>query len=127
MSGDGWGLTCSKPAVVPRSAAAGRCRARGSMQSTAGLVGTLLLVLSSVRRTGASYLLTHTTSRTMESFTPEMCVAPELELQRMEPKNLTQYIRTPLESVRNRLIEDIKAHQTHLQLASSRRSLQAVG
>ena len=74
----------------------------------------------------ASYLLTHTNSRTMGTFTPDMCVAPELELQRMEPKNLTQYVRTPLESVRTRLVEDTKASQGHLQLASSRRSLQAV-
>ena len=86
-----------------------------------------LLCLLSLQRTKASYLLTHTNSRTIESMTPDMCVAPELELQRMQPKNLTQYVRTPLESVRTRLMEDTKAaKQGHLQIASSRRSLQSV-
>ena len=82
------------------------------------------LVLASCRPVRASYLLTHTNSRTMSSMTPELCVDPDLELQRMKTTNLTQYIRTPLESVRSQLAADTKGG--HLQLANSRRSLNAV-
>ena len=81
------------------------------MQSKQASILILVAAALCAQLAGASYLLTHTNSRTMGTFTPDMCVAPELELQRMEPKNLTQYIRTPLESVRTRLMEDTKASQ----------------
>ena len=85
----------------------------------------LALALVCCRVGRASYLLTHTSSRTIASLTPELCVEPDLELQRMKPTNLTQYIRTPLESVRSQLAADTRGG--HLQMVKSRRSLSAVG
>ena len=90
----------------------------------AALLPILLLLIACSRLCGASYLLTHTSTRPMVSYSPDLCVIPELELQRMQPANLTQHIRTPLESVRQQLAADTKGG--HLQLAASRRSLSAV-
>lgn len=95
----------------------GVCMQRGQ----AALLLPLLLICSRVGR--ASYLLTHTNIRPITSLSPDLCVHPELELQRMKPTNLTQHVRTPLESVRAQLAEDTKGT---LRLASSRRSMHAV-